>query len=90
MKRKLPLTPHLKLDRVELDHDYQTWDHEWRTILFIDKKKFNLDGSNGYQYYWYDLRKEAKEIFSLVQCSGSVMVWDDFFHLKNRNYLRSW
>ncbi|GBM84936.1 Transposable element Tc3 transposase [Araneus ventricosus] len=51
---------------------------KWDDVIFSDEKKFNLDGSNGFRYFWYDIRKE-KEIFS--KCTfggGSVMVWGSF------------
>ncbi len=74
MKRKLPLTSQHELDRAEWGLDHQTWDHEWRAVLFSDEKKFNLDGPDGHQYYWHDLRKEPKQIFSRIQGGGSAMV----------------
>ena len=43
-------------------------------MVFSDEKKFNLDGLNGSQYYWNDLRKE-KQLFSKRQFGrGSVVV----------------
>ena len=42
------------------------------------KKKINLDGSNGFRHYWYDLRKD-KHFLSKRQFEGCfVMMWADF------------
>jgi hypothetical protein len=47
-------------------------------VIWSDEKKFNLDGPDGMQYYWVDLRKEL-EIFSKnVHGGGSVIVWAAF------------
>ena len=42
------------------------------------KKTFNLDGPNGSQCYWRDLRKE-KQLFLKRPFEGrSVLAWEDF------------
>lgn len=48
-------------------------------VIFSDEKKFNLDGPDGFKYYWHDLRKD-KRIFS-TRCHGgsSVMIWAAIF-----------
>ena len=55
-----------------------TWTEKWKNIYFSDEKKWNLDGPDGCQYYWHDLRKEQ----SFFKCrqfgGGSVMVWAAF------------
>ena len=55
-----------------------TWNKAWHNVICLGKKKFNLDGSDDFSYYWYDLRKE-EEIFSTrPQDGGSVMIWVSF------------
>jgi len=51
---------------------------KWGTIAWSDEKKFNLDGPDGFAYYWHDLRREP-EPFSKRQNGGdSLMVWGAF------------
>jgi transposase len=50
----------------------------WNNIVFSDEKKFNLDGPDGWQYYWHDLTTD-EEFFSKRQSGGgSIMVWAGF------------
>jgi len=64
--------------RVEWARKHIKWDKEWQTVVFSDEKKFNLDGPDGYKYYWHDLRKE-KLIFSRrVHGGGTLKVWAGF------------
>ena len=53
-------------------------------MVFLDEKKFNLDGPDRFAYYWHDIRREEK-LFSRRQGGGgSVMVWGAFcFHGKS-------
>ena len=51
---------------------------KWKTIIYSDKKCFNLDGSDGLHYYWHDLWKMLKQFITRQQGSGSVMVWVAF------------
>ena len=51
---------------------------KWETVLFSDKKRFNLGGPDGSQGYLYDLRKE-KQLFSKILFGRrSVMIWRAF------------
>uniref|UniRef100_A0A915E2V4 Transposase n=1 Tax=Ditylenchus dipsaci TaxID=166011 RepID=A0A915E2V4_9BILA len=45
------------------------------------KKKFNLDGPDGFTGYWRDLRKEPKYFSKRNFGGGSVMVWGAFSSL---------
>ena len=51
---------------------------QWSNVVFTDEKKFNLDGPDGYQYYWHDLRKEEQVYSKRQMGGGSVMVWGGF------------
>ena len=64
-----------KMARVEFAKKMLKARQDWRRVVFTDEKKFNLDGPDGWQYYWHDLRKEPEFFFSRVQGGGSVMVW---------------
>lgn len=55
MKRKPMLSPANIQARKRYAIEHIHWTHEWRTIIFSDEKKFNLDGPDGYSYYWHDL-----------------------------------
>lgn len=53
-------------------------DIDWSRVIFSDEKKFNLDGPDGFQYYWHDLRAEEQVYMSRNFGGGSVMVWGGF------------
>lgn len=50
-------------------------DDFWRRVIFSDEKKFNLDGPDGYAYYFHDLRKEEKFLSRRQMGGGSLMIW---------------
>lgn len=58
-----------------------TWDvqkdtrlNDWRLVVFSDEKRFNLDGPDGYRYYFHDLRKEEVFLSRHHSCEGDIMV----------------
>ncbi|KAI8116740.1 Potassium voltage-gated channel subfamily H member 3 [Lucilia cuprina] len=51
---------------------------KWEKVLFSDEKKFNLDGPDGFQYYWHDLRKDKEVRMSRNFGRGSLMIWGGF------------
>ena len=82
MKRKPKLIKVHVAARKKYALEHIHWTHEWRKIIFSDEKKFNLDGPDGFAYYWHDLRTEPK-IFSKRQFGGgSVMLWGAIGYLK--------
>jgi len=42
-------------------------------VLFSDEKKFSLDGPDGLNHYWHDLRKEPLTFSRRNFGGGSVM-----------------
>lgn len=44
-------------------------------VVFSDEKKWNLDGPDGFAYYWRDLRKERRIFSKRGFGGGSVMTW---------------
>lgn len=47
-------------------------------VIFSDEKKFNLDGPDGFNGYWRDLRKEPQYFSKRNFGGGSLMVWGAF------------
>ena len=46
--------------------------------IFLDKKKFNLDGLDGYRCYWRHLRKDPRRFNRRNFGGDSLMVWGFF------------
>lgn len=83
MKRKPMLSPSNIKGRLEFADKHIHWTNQWQNIIFSDEKKFNLDGPDGFAYYWHDLRTE-KKVFSKRQSGGgSVMVWGAIGYLQS-------
>ena len=75
--KKLPLTKFYKSERLKFAEEYMEWTKEWRNAVFSDEKKFNLDGPDGFHYYWRD-EKQVK--MSRNYGGGNVMVWAAFVY----------
>jgi len=67
-----------KAKRLEFAKDHMTWKTEWYEVAWTDEKKFNLDGPDGFSYYWHDLRKEPLIFSKRQQGGGGVMIWASF------------
>ena len=48
---------------------------DWHSWVFSDEKKFNLDGPDGFAYYWHDKRKKPLVHQKRQAGGGSVMIW---------------
>ena len=71
MKRAPALTANHKKRRQEWAKVHVTWPPEkWATVIFSDEKKFNLDGPDGFAYYWHDLRRQPRHFYT--RHSGGV------------------
>ena len=46
---------------------------EWRKVVFLDEKKFNLDGPHGFQKYWH-AKDFPEENYSRHSGVGSLMI----------------
>lgn len=57
---------------------HKFWEDEWRSVVFSDEKKFNLDGPDGQQKYWADIRRERESRFRRNFQGGSLMIWAAF------------
>ena len=75
MKKQPPLTPWHIETRMAFAQDMMSWTTAWQNVVFSDEKKFNLDGPDGYSYYWHDLRKEERVLSRRHTGGGSVMIW---------------
>lgn len=69
------LTNEHKVLRLEWAQKHMIFGDKWREVIFTDEKKFNLDGPDGYKYYWHDLRRDTKFHSKRAFGGGSLMVW---------------
>ena len=76
--QKPKLTKEHKKLRKEVCQKWLTDQYDWKNIIFSDEKKFNLDGPDGFQYYWHDLRTEKKYLSKRKFGGGSLMIWAAF------------
>ncbi|CAH2092976.1 unnamed protein product [Euphydryas editha] len=75
LQRKPPLSDKHKLVRLQFAKDHVQWKKKWRKVIFTDEKKFNLDGPDGFNYYFHGLRKENSILSRRQAGGGSVIIW---------------
>ena len=52
---------------------------EWRKVVFLDEKKFNLDDPDGVQKYWHAKYFPEKNHSTRHSGRGSLMIWKGSF-----------
>uniref|UniRef100_T1IGZ1 Tc3 transposase DNA binding domain-containing protein n=1 Tax=Strigamia maritima TaxID=126957 RepID=T1IGZ1_STRMM len=67
-----------KEKRLKWAREHMSWKQEWHKVIFSDEKKFNLDGPDGWAYYWHDLRQDDQVSSKRQQGGGSLIVWGAF------------
>lgn len=67
-----------KVARMEFAEEHKFWDDEWQSVIFSDEKKFNLDGPDGCQMSWQDLRLPRQTRCDRNFQGGSLMLWAAF------------
>lgn len=84
-KKRPPCFRSTKVKRLEFAQTHLQWNQyqnpllrSWQKTVFSDEKKFNLDGPDGWAYYWHDLRKEKRYLMSRQGGGSGVMVWLGF------------
>lgn len=77
VRKKLMRKPALKEQkaRMAFAESHVSWTFQWKDVVFSDEKKFNLDGPDGYSYYFHDIRKDELNLMSRQHGGGSVMIW---------------
>ncbi|KAF9745489.1 Transposable element Tc3 transposase, partial [Nosema granulosis] len=82
MFKKMIRTPCLtskhKDSRFRFALEHVLWTEMWKSIIFSDEKKFNLDGPDGYKYYWHHLNMKEITYSKRIQGGGGLMVWVGF------------
>lgn len=74
IRRKPALRDHHQKVRLSFAKIHMSWTCQWHNVVFSDEKKFNLDGPDGYSYYFHDLRKEEIILSRRHSGGGSVMM----------------
>lgn len=78
MKARPPLCKAHKEARLQFSETFLRERRDASNIVWSDEKRFNLDGPDGFQYYFHDLRKAEKTLSKRVQGGGGVMIWAAF------------
>ncbi|OQR87709.1 hypothetical protein ACHHYP_08132 [Achlya hypogyna] len=61
--------------RVLWASEAKNWGAKFDNIIWSDEKKWNLDGPDGYNYYWADLTRRREHFSKRQNGGGGAMVW---------------
>jgi transposase len=78
LKRKPLLTAKHKEDRLEFCRINMDRGEGWKNVIFSDEKKFNLDGPDGYKFYWDGIDAKSQYFSTNIHDKSSVMIWGGF------------
>lgn len=57
------LSQYNQTERLNFANTYIVWSEEhWRRVVFHDERRFNLDGPDGFSYYFHDLRNYERTL----------------------------
>ncbi|GJQ65527.1 hypothetical protein Trydic_g7628 [Trypoxylus dichotomus] len=59
--------------RLNCARQHIQWSEDWKTVAFMDEKRFSLDGPHEFQHYVHDVTKEPKVISWRPQGGGGAM-----------------
>ncbi|GBN68328.1 hypothetical protein AVEN_211009-1 [Araneus ventricosus] len=74
MKKKPVLKPHPKSQRMLYFLNHMTYGPKCKSVIFT-YKKWNLEGPDSWEFYWHDLSKEPRCIFSRKQGEVIALRW---------------
>ena len=78
-KKRPPTTQRNMAVRVAWAQAHLVWGQpgqpSWENVIFGDAKKFNLDGPDGWDFYWHDMRKDPLFRMSRHSGGGGTMVY---------------
>ncbi|RHY24375.1 hypothetical protein DYB36_011321 [Aphanomyces astaci] len=69
------MTPAHQKARVKWAKDAREWGRKFEDIIWSDEKKWNLDGPDGFSFYWADLTGRREQFSKRQNGGGGVMVW---------------
>ncbi|GJQ69118.1 hypothetical protein Trydic_g6280 [Trypoxylus dichotomus] len=82
-KKKHVLTAEHREGRLNFEREHSQWSEDSKKVVFMDEKRFSLDGPDGFQHYWHELRKESKVVSRRLHGGGGSVVWGAIFYYEN-------